>query len=214
MGRYYDCPMMNSNRATHHGTCQLCGHFQLLPGGRLSTHGYAVLWSQFVGTCPGSKGLPFQTSTDLIEAAIADHLGAASRLRSIAADLRANETTVGTIPLRVYVPATWTVRKSSYRWIEVEVVAEDRGTHTRFTASYETVETSGGKRTKTDDLRQALGIPYSVEMNLANVYRAARERRAEAFEAEAKGHEKYAAWQRERIANWTPTELTPRKAKA
>jgi len=57
--------------ATHYGECQLCGHTQKLPGGGfLSLHGYTKQWGFFAGTCPGSRHLPYEQSTDLIEGAI------------------------------------------------------------------------------------------------------------------------------------------------
>ncbi len=62
--------MPNKNKATHEGHCQLCGHLQKLPCGTLARHGYQVRWNCFVGICPGSLGRPYETSKDLIEAAI------------------------------------------------------------------------------------------------------------------------------------------------
>lgn len=53
-------------RATHSGTCQLCGRQQKLPNGRMAKHGYTVQWGFFEGTCPGSDGQPFELSKDLI----------------------------------------------------------------------------------------------------------------------------------------------------
>src|SRR5262245_4567782 len=54
--------------ATHYGECQLCGHEQKLPGGGfLSLHGYSVKWNSFMGTCPGSRHLPYEQSCDLLD---------------------------------------------------------------------------------------------------------------------------------------------------
>jgi len=54
-------------KATHKGECQLCGKRQLLPGDRLSLHGYAVKWNMFNGQCIGSQFLPYELSCDLIK---------------------------------------------------------------------------------------------------------------------------------------------------
>ena len=73
----------NRNKATHRGTCQLCGEIQNLPNGRLANHGYKKEpvwhslndysyknWGWFEGNCPGTRGLPFEQSTDLIDSRI------------------------------------------------------------------------------------------------------------------------------------------------
>ena len=60
------------DKATHYGTCQLCGSFQKLPGGVLASHGYNITWGSFVGTCHGSGRAPFEQSKDYVEAEIAN----------------------------------------------------------------------------------------------------------------------------------------------
>lgn len=55
-------------KATHYGTCQLCGSLQKLPNGVLAIHGYQVAWNQFHGTCHGTGQLPFEQSKDAAEA--------------------------------------------------------------------------------------------------------------------------------------------------
>jgi hypothetical protein len=60
------------NKATHYGTCQLCGSLQKLPDGVLATHGYQIHWNQFHGTCRGTGHLPFEQSKDLAEQQILD----------------------------------------------------------------------------------------------------------------------------------------------
>lgn len=60
------------DKATHFGTCQLCGSFQKLPGGVLADHGYNLNWGSFVGTCRGSRRAPFEQSKAYVEAEIAN----------------------------------------------------------------------------------------------------------------------------------------------
>jgi len=55
------------NKATHYGTCQLCGSSQKLPSGVLAQHGYQIHWNQFHGICFGSGQLPFEQSKDFTE---------------------------------------------------------------------------------------------------------------------------------------------------
>lgn len=57
-------------KATHSGTCQICGCHQKLPSGKLSKHGYTKQWGFFEGVCSGAGHLPFEQSTDLIEGII------------------------------------------------------------------------------------------------------------------------------------------------
>ena len=60
-------PKPNAARATHKGTCQVCGREQMLPRSNLSLHGYQVKWNMFTGTCPGSEELPFEQDKALAE---------------------------------------------------------------------------------------------------------------------------------------------------
>nr|NIO82543.1 hypothetical protein [Candidatus Aminicenantes bacterium]NIT24448.1 hypothetical protein [Candidatus Aminicenantes bacterium] len=59
-------------KSTHSGHCQLCGCIQKLPGGLMANHGYRVdkNYGFFAGACRGSRYLPFEQSTNLIEDAI------------------------------------------------------------------------------------------------------------------------------------------------
>jgi len=72
------------------GHCQLCGHFQKLPNGRLSLHGYNKQWGFFSGTCPGSRALPYEVSTSEIELAITSASQSVLRLEAQLAEALAN----------------------------------------------------------------------------------------------------------------------------
>lgn len=56
-------------KATHDGTCQVCGRRQAARfGARMAKHGYKVAdagW--FVGTCSGSDRAPLELETDLLD---------------------------------------------------------------------------------------------------------------------------------------------------
>lgn len=72
-------------KATHSGTCQVCGREQKLPNGKLSKHGYSVDWGCFTGVCWGAESKPFEESKDLIEQAIAQAIENAQQKRKEAA---------------------------------------------------------------------------------------------------------------------------------
>ncbi len=72
-------------KATHQGHCQVCGHKQKLPGGKLSQHGYTVRCGFFSGVCFGSINLPFEQDISL-ERAIKEATAQGKRLRQRAAD--------------------------------------------------------------------------------------------------------------------------------
>ena len=56
-------------KATHNGICQVCGALQAVnpKTGKLANHGYSVMWHSQHGTCPGSRQLPIQVSSDLAQ---------------------------------------------------------------------------------------------------------------------------------------------------
>jgi hypothetical protein len=57
-------------KATHKGTCQVCGRQQMLPNDRLSKHGYTVEFGWFEGTCQGAGHLPYELSCDLVKESV------------------------------------------------------------------------------------------------------------------------------------------------
>jgi len=59
-------------KATHTGTCQVCGREQALPGGMLAKHGYTVDDGYFRGTCPGSTYAPLEQHRGLADTVAAD----------------------------------------------------------------------------------------------------------------------------------------------
>jgi hypothetical protein len=75
--------MKMARKATHDGTCQVCGRAQALPGGKLAKHGYEVAgFGYFHGVCSGADHLPLEQSR-----AVADQV--AAELREHAASQRA-----------------------------------------------------------------------------------------------------------------------------
>lgn len=194
-----------TSKSTHRGHCQLCGHFQKLPGGRLAQHGYTVEWGFFEGVCPGTGGLPYEVSTDLIEASIANAEQAALHADTAAATLLADAA-----PTHVWeyqhIPATWTNRKASARWNRHAIADLDvrRDERTGGVSLYTVEDKPRGFYTIQH------GYAYSIDNN--DVHAVARHlnaKRAAAYIKHADQLRRYADWQRARIADWKPADLTP-----
>src|SRR5262245_3379925 len=104
-----------TRKATHFGTCQICGAVQKLPGGKLAKHGYTVSqWGFFAGTCSGSDHKPFETHTDRIALAIEQATASRTSALAKAAELRAR-TDCKTF-VSVYVPARQRGERGHYKW--------------------------------------------------------------------------------------------------
>lgn len=69
-------------KATHNGTCQVCGNLQANNLG-LAKHGYTVTYNYFQGTCRGSERSPLELSKDLALQTIDNCIAEASRLESL-----------------------------------------------------------------------------------------------------------------------------------
>lgn len=178
--------------ATHKGHCQICGHFQKLPGGTLAKHGYTTRWGFFEGTCRGAHNLPFEQSIDLIEDAIAGAIRTADHLAATAATLRA-ESAPATAWVHEYRKATHGT-KSHYAWRELPISELDL--------------TGLGTYTHTNGSKAQLAV-YGTHGDPAATVRVLNERRAAYLTREAMQYREYAAWQTERIAGWQPSALTP-----
>ncbi len=63
----------NNNRATHYGTCQLCGSLQKADKttNRVANHGYTLAHGWQAGTCTGSGKLPFEVCKAYAEEVLA-----------------------------------------------------------------------------------------------------------------------------------------------
>src|SRR5215471_7908862 len=103
----------NGWTATHYGECQLCGHEQKLPGGGLlSLHGYSVRWNSFMGTCPGSRELPYEQSCGLLEGEIKAQRAHISHLQNWAKEIA--KPSFKNVFVQEYVPAISRYAGSSY----------------------------------------------------------------------------------------------------
>jgi hypothetical protein len=177
-----------SKRSTHRGSCQLCGHVQKLPAGRLSVHGYHKTWGYFSGTCPGSRHLPFEQSADLLAQAIGRTLDASARLE---AEAQATTDDAEHVWLHEYVPSNGFL-KARRVWHKLPVASVE---HVHGLVSW--VDEQG----KRHQMQHAVyGEPWVSGSN---------KRRVEHVRREIAGLLRYAGWLAERVRDWQPAALLP-----
>lgn len=188
-------------KATHNGTCQICGHFQKLPNGKLSKHGYTKRWGFFSGTCYGAKELPFELSKGLIDQAIANALARAEELRT-----QANEVEVSTSNTVAKYVSYRDVKMDSWAWYrdvaksssipmkgELSEEVTEVGTRVVFTFSYRGAEHKS--------------IVEFYHGKIDSVRTMLHNSEAESLRHRAAQMDEYATWQKERIKDWKVTEL-------
>jgi hypothetical protein len=110
-------------KATHNGTCQVCGSTQALPGGALSNHGYTVEHHFFEGVCPGAKRRPLEQDRALADHVARDLWNQATELDDLAADIVAGRA------FPSHVNAGFTCRDRTNRWTEVRIPYADGDQH-------------------------------------------------------------------------------------
>lgn len=183
-------------KAEFQGICQWCGSTQKLPRGVLSLHGYDVQWGFFNGTCRGSRHLPFEQSIDLIEESIAVNADAAVRLRRQADELLARRNDGGLDAWRhVYHPELSNHSRGAVHLWEGGVIEQAEGKQAEF------VYGNGTKRER----MHTWGEPAQLAAEGRALY-------AKHLLAGAAKRDAYVAWQRKRIADWAPKELTRAQA--
>lgn len=188
------------SKATHKGTCQCCGSLQKLPGGKLSLHGYEVI-RIFRGTCMGSRHLPFEQSKDLIESAIAYAL---ERRESISrnigeAEAESRMASAGGRQCWYHVyhsELSSRTKGAVYLWHRVTLIDGAEGTESRpFVKAYQ-IEGQEPER-----IGGHSDFPFFIRENNGYYVKEMRE--------ELKKVDKYVEWQRQRIKDWAPKELSP-----
>lgn len=196
----------SNRRATHNGTCQVCGSVQAVSAidGTLAKHGYTTRWGFFSGTCSGSGWRPFEVATDRI----AYSIELATQKRALLLDA-AREATTQTdgVWVHFYKPATWTDRISGYVWALIAHDAIEVTTHTSGDYSWEVAQVANPYTNRKDEISRIYG-----DEQRAKGWRVVRnEERAVDLTKQATKVEQYIAWQQERIASWQPQELKARK---
>ncbi len=194
-------------KAEFDGTCQLCGRVQRLPNGVLSKHGYTVEWGFFNGQCPGSSGLPYEQSTDLIAGAIVSQQSSIASSQARAAILRdpnSDENTGSTCWVNEYVVDAR--RLGAYTWRKVELKHEATA-HDDFVVHTYTYVGADQKVKRIDY------IPYELKDNVKGVRMHMNEQRAkQVFDKDVEQRTKYVQWLQKRVTDWTAQPLIPRKS--
>lgn len=80
-----------TTKATHNGTCQICGRLQALPSDKLSLHGYDVKHGYFNGICPGAGHVPLEVSREHADLVAADLRKRAKAEKTAAAQTAASK---------------------------------------------------------------------------------------------------------------------------
>jgi len=199
---------------THKGTCQICGSRQAVNNntGMIAKHGYTTRWGFFSGTCRGSDNLPLQVSCDMVQASADDAFRVGTQLTNKAVELDNQTGTEGFY--NVYIPATWSCRKSKRVWIRVtfvEVENQHGRTEVRMVPNSEDVI-----RFKLEDNRECNEMEtdsihrfgfYGVRQTCEQYAKETRTKRAVAYCNEAKQYFEYYSHQNEVVKNWAPSEL-------
>lgn len=176
-----------SKKATHIGECQVCGHRQKLPNGKLSLHGYSVNAGFFEGTCNGAKHLPFEQDKSLIDGSIRM---AKEQLARIEANIAAQLDGSGQLVIEVY--DRYARHQSlSRRQVDVIEVLEN-GSISYIQPTTKEVATTNG-----------------YGFGKANVTKQLRDRKIWKLEQTAKQIKHYIGWQENRIQDWKVQLLQP-----
>lgn len=170
-------------KATHKGSCQACGSGQRLPNGKLSNHGYSVKWNMFSGICQGSKELPFEQSTDLIETFISRAEASICGLKSEITELENYEGNIGWH--RAY-------HNGDYSWAKLDI------SNTAFNTSM--------FRDQNNKLCYFSTYSYYGD-TLSAVVKRMNQTRIDFYLRQIREFEKYIEWQHLRIKNWKPQPL-------
>lgn len=187
-------------KATHVGTCQVCGREQKLPEGRLSKHGYSVQWGFFDGVCDGAHHLPFEQSKDLIERAIQRALDKVEDLKCQIALLRqpATEARATCHVYRGHQECRGRWEKPGYIWVSGKIEAREPRHGLRFV-----VIGDDGREWYIHVYREH-GSPSELDAATYN-----NGQYADNLDRLIAQLTDYVAWQRKRIKDWAPQELKP-----
>ena len=185
-------------KATHSGTCQICGGFQKLPNGVLSQHGYTVQWGWFNGICSGSKNLPFEQSIALIEEQIVFVKRKIERTREAVQELINDKGTKAWVHHYIKGILYSTGR---YVWSYAQLETHKRNPESEYTAyNYFTYE----------DKKKEIAGSFHTCNSLEDVARLCNTKYISyKLTKDIASMEDYITWQEERTANWKPSELTP-----
>lgn len=181
-------------KATHRGTCQLCGRAHKIDTkyGTVAKHGFTKEHGFFNGTCRGSDNKPLEVSCALLREYVEQHWPAdAAQLREYAGRIRSGETA---IKIEVYAGSPFGAKRVE------ELVRIEPGKYGGWNA---VTKDYNGVATVCD---RALGA-YR-QRTADEVWAKLRDRKAREIEFRAEQIEKHVERMRPLIENWQPRELT------
>jgi hypothetical protein len=196
--------MTTKHKATHKGTCQVCGNLQMLPNGRLSKHGYTVRWGFFEGTCWGAENLPFELSKELIEGAIKRAQDHQASVAAYAKQLR-DDKTPATVWVNEYVGASSRaayLRGDTYRWRELKRADVKKNDYS--TLSWEPAKDSQSRDAKRGERQTRDCYLYGDAATLDGCMHYLNGERAKVLDGRVKQLAEYIGWQQARIKGWAP----------
>lgn len=176
-------------KATHSGTCQVCGRLQKLPEGVLAKHGYNLRFGFFNGVCWGAGYRPFEQATDAIEKAIGWATGQRVALEAEIVKL-SSLPVENTAPFHRYVTAKRQGERSGYREEQVTIILKGEQKFIQFTDG--TIEPA---------------LRYSFYGTVSVIVLELRTRRIARCAMAIQEHQKYIDWQTNRVATWKPGKL-------
>jgi hypothetical protein len=182
------------DRATHRGTCQVCGRLQKLPAGKLSKHGYTKRWGFFEGTCPGAHYRPFEQAFDRIQVAIDRTKGQIADLQDQQAQLR-GPIDSNLAPYHKYDPYLG-------GYYESTVIVDLANGAIRLTEKSSDPSKPG---------KVHWGNQYGCFGTVEQAIRKLRDQRNDRIVRDIQRRNEYVQWQEKRIAEWKPGELQPVK---
>jgi len=188
----------------------------MLPGGRLSLHGYAVKWNCFVGVCPGADHLSFEQDKALAESQL---IWAERQMAAAIADAVELET------CDVSDPRAWVTerdRKDIYRVTENRVVRvlellpdvarSESGYWTRVGYTDDAGKIHGVHSNKVDKAYDAEYNAIYDDAHLRAYVRALNDHHADVtYRFRADQLKGYVGWMRGRLKGWAPKPLKERK---
>ncbi len=194
------------SKATHKGECQICGCQQLLPGGKLSNHGYTVKWGFFSGICSGAGRLPFELSTDAIQPVVD---GVKATILAVEAEIAALEDLNSDV--NGASKAWHNTYRDGYVWELVPVVDFQAKPLSGGGACYHVANVLVKNR---KGVEQAQSIEtYSQSFELTSVRHFVHflnRKRAKFLRGQNSARRDWVRWQAERLAGWQLKELKAR----
>lgn len=200
------------NAATHSGHCQLCGHLQKLPGGRLSLHGYSVTHGYFSGTCSGARELPYEQSCELVKKSI---VRAQAALVAIQEEQKTWRTPATEAKAWVVVEHNTSRERYSYSgtrsWQYVDITHTTREVDANFTMHNFTHNASTKRNRQTGEIEAVVNdvLRYEGCTSVLDACTKLNAKYADYLDNERANLSRYIAFQTERVRVWAPAELLP-----